>query len=207
MKNDDMNESAAALAEAAAPAPRREANPVNLARLLKQFDKLEKELADTTALREKLEGEINKALDSGSVDDDRLVASLATKRGKLELIPAKLARLEAERAALIDGLQGEFIACLVALEHRFKGMRESIKTKIVAFLQPVMLDDSLVESRVDALIMPYIKPSSKAAGLLNYIRFPSLQGNWAESARQWLRRENEANEIVAAAEAFAAKGE
>jgi hypothetical protein len=82
-------------------------------------------------------------------------------------------------------------------------MRQRLETKVVAFLKPLMAEGGLpTEFRVNSLIMPYTKPLHKAAALVDYIRFPSLQGNWSEAARQWLRRESEADEIVAWAEAF-----
>jgi len=182
--------------EASAPPPDRSANWENLAQLLEKFDKVEKSAADTVALQPRLESEIDAVLATGDVQDEGMANSLATKRGQLELIPAKLKQLTSERESLVQEIEGEFHACYAIFERRFAGGNAIIHAYLDRIVRPLMADDFMVEHHISMLV-PHTKLNRSIVGLLSNIQFPRHMGNIPEAARQLLKRRTEAAEIIA----------
>jgi hypothetical protein len=198
MKADttNMNEAAADLAEASAPAPVRPANPDKLKSLLKELAKTAKIKSETEALRPRLEAEIKTAQESGDILDESLAASIQTKRSQLEMVGPKLDQIQRRREKLLSELKDEFVPCMNSFERQFTGVVDVVKRRIESFLAPLMEDDNMLSHRVGAFLMPHAKLPGQFAGLISAIKFHIGQNDFPAAARRLLDSKEQADAVL-----------
>lgn len=163
----------------------------SLESLLTAFDKTEALRADTEALKPRLENEINAALASGDVLDEKIATSLQTKRGQLELIPAKLGQISAKSEELLVAIPTEFHSRFKAFDSQLQVLQSATKKKVVDVLSSLMIDPLVVEELTNRMIWTRTKLAVELSGLESAIRFQVGQQNIVGAARELLKSEKE----------------
>ena len=121
-------------------------NP-SLESLLKQFDKTEQLRADTEALKPRLENEINAVLSSGDSLDEKTALALQTKRGQLELIPAKLGQIMGRLTELETSIEAEFQSRFTDFQKQISAVHSIIRNRVLEALIPLMVDCAATTAR------------------------------------------------------------
>jgi hypothetical protein len=161
----------------------------SLESLLATFDKNEELRADTEALRPRLENEINAALASGDVLDEKIATSLQTKRGQLDLIPAKLGQISTKSEELQAAIQAEFQVLYNAFGSELRALQDAESKRIIAGLTKLGLEQNYVEALVLQGISTRTNLSRNLAGLDSPISFQVAQKNIVQAARELLKSE------------------
>jgi hypothetical protein len=146
--------------------------PNSLESLLAAFSKTEKLRDDTEALKTRLEGEVNAALDTGDVLNEKFAASLQTKRGQIDLVPAKLAQLSTRLISLTAEIQTEFDQRSIAFSRAIQAAGNVGKDKLRAAILPMLpeLAAATGQAIVD-FIFPRTKLAAQIAGIESPIQF------------------------------------
>lgn len=149
--------------------------PNSLESLLAAFSKTEKLRDETEALKIRLESEVNVALDTGDVLDEKTALALQTKRGQLDLVPAKLAQISARLISLTAEIQTEFDQRSIAFSHAILAANNVAKDKLRAVIIP-MLHELQAENGEEIMhfIFPRTKLANQLAGLESPIRYQAV---------------------------------
>jgi len=170
---------------------------LTLESLLSAFDKTEQLRADTEGLKPRLEKEINEALATGDVLDEKLAAGLQTKRGQLDLINPKLAQCSARADELVAAIQAEFQNRYVAFTRELRALQNAtVKRVLVLFNQ---LGVEAVDAETIALqgVWGRTRMARLLDGLDSAVKFQVSQQNIVGAARELVRRELELATIKA----------
>lgn len=168
----------------------------SLESLLSDLEKADQVYAETEALKPKLEAEINSALESGDVLDEKIAASLQTKRAQLELIPAKLAQVAARQATILEQIESEFTQRLLKFE---KGIAEAARIDMGA-LRGAISNLGLQKDFIGAVVQfvyPKTKSAADLARLKDPIEFLRLTGRLAPASQELLKAEKSLKEMIA----------
>ena len=155
--------------------------------LLANFDKAQQLLSDTEALKPRLEKEIADALATGDALDEKTAQALQTKRGQLDLVPAKLAQINGRIETLTTDIQEEFSARFNAFNSDIQAVVRVAKQNMSGFLIPLlheMQQDNGEE--ILAFIFPRTKLANQLGGLENAIRFRVAQQDFIAASRDIL---------------------
>lgn len=143
--------------------------PDSLESLLESFSKTEKLRDDTEALKIRLEAEINAKLASGDALDEKTAQALQTKRGQLDLVPAKLAQISARLTSLTAEIQTEFDQRSIAFSRAIQTAGNVAKDKLRAVIIP-MLNELQADNGEE--IVHFIFPRTKLANQLDGLESP-----------------------------------
>ena len=160
--------------------------------LLSSYDKAEKVRLETEALKPRLENELNAALATGDVLDEKLAAGLQVKRGQLELIPYKIHQIETRMLDLKAEIDREY-------EVRFSRFYDEIgevsnleKIRIENVIKPLIPE--LVTPSCDAVInqiLSLTKLSAQLGTLRDFAKFQKHLGNPVGAARNLISAEKD----------------
>lgn len=166
-------------------------NP-SLESLLQQFDKAEKLRADTEALKPRLENEINAALASGDVLDEKTALALQTKRGQLDLCPAKLEQIADRLEKLTAEIQAEFNPRYIAFSRAVQDLSRQQKEKWTDGILPKIpkIKKAMAERHI-AELYALTDQAAQIEGLVSVIRYPLTQQDFIGAARNLLQAEND----------------
>ena len=167
--------------------------PNSLELLLADFSKTEKLRDDTEALKIRLESEVNLALDTGDVLDEKPAQALQTKRGQIDLVPAKLAQLSARLTSLTVEIQTEFDQQSIVFSRAVQTAGNVAKDKLRAVIIP-MLHEFQADNGEEIVhfIFPRTKLANQLDGLESPIRYQAINmRNPVAAARLLLAAEKE----------------
>jgi hypothetical protein len=165
--------------------------------LLAAFNKTEALRADTEALKPRLETEINGVLASGDVLDEKTALSLQTKRGQLDLIPAKLEQISTRRRELEAEIEIEFNKRYMSFRANIRLETDNVRRKVLATIQPLMFEPMAAATFAD-MICPRTKLAIEFDGLTSPIDFQiTVIQNTITASRELLKREKELAQIKA----------
>jgi hypothetical protein len=167
--------------------------PNSLESLLADFSKTEKLRDDTEALKIRLESEVNVALDTGDVLDEKTAQALQTKRGQIDLVPAKLAQLSARLTSLTVEIQTEFdqqsIVFSRAVQTAGNVAKDKLRAVIIPMLHELQADNG---EEIVHFIFPRTKLANRLDGLESPIRYQAINmRNPVAAARLLLAAEKE----------------
>jgi hypothetical protein len=165
----------------------------SLESLLADFSKTEKLRDDTEALKIRLESEVNLALDTGDVLDEKTAQALQTKRGQIDLVPAKLAQLSARLTSLTVEIQTEFdqqsIVFSRAVQTAGNVAKDKLRAVIIPMLHELQADNG---EEIVHFIFPRTKLANQLDGLESPIRYQAINmRNPVAAARLLLAAEKE----------------
>jgi hypothetical protein len=141
----------------------------NLESLLASFSKTEQLRDDTEALKIRLESEVNVALDTGDALDEKTAQALQTKRGQIDLIPAKLAQISARLTSLTVEIQTEFDQRSIVFSRAIQTAGNVAKDKLRAVIIPMLHELQVVNGEE---IVHFIFPRTKLANQLDGLESP-----------------------------------
>jgi hypothetical protein len=167
--------------------------PNSLELLLADFSKTEKLRDDTEALKIRLESEVNVALDTGDVLDEKTALALQTKRGQIDLVPAKLAQISARMSSLTAEIQTEFeqrsSAFSLAILAAGNVAKDKLRAVIIPMLHEFQADNG---EEIVHFIFPRTKLANHLDGLESPIRYQAINmQNPVAAARLLLAAEKE----------------
>lgn len=138
----------------------------SLEKLLAAFSKTEKLRDDTEALKNRLAREVNTALETGDALDEKIAQALQTKRGQIDLVPAKLAQLSARLTSLTAEIQAEFDQRSMVFNRGISDAGNAVKESLRAAIIPLLheLQVSTGEEIVEFLFLR-TKLAHELAGL------------------------------------------
>ena len=160
-----------------------------LEKLLTAFEKAEQLRADTEALKPRLEKEIADVLDSGDALDEKIAASLQTKRGQLELCGPKLAQIAARMESLKAESQAQFQIRYNAFGAELRAMQDAATKKVVAQFNELGIDREDAEQLALRGVWVRTKLARQLGGLDSSINFHVSMGNIVLAARELLKSE------------------
>ena len=164
--------------------------PNSLESLLAAFSKTEKLRDETEALKIRLESEVNVALDTGDVLDEKTAQALQTKRGQIDLIPSKLASISTKSQELQAAIQTEFQVRYNAFSSELRALQDAESKRIIAELTKLGLEQNYVEELVLQGISARTNLSRNLAGLDSQISFQVVSlKNIVQAARELLKSE------------------
>lgn len=140
---------------------------------LSEIATIEKQIADTTTLQTRLEGELNAAMESGDVEDNKVIKAVQDIKTKLDLCPRRLDQLNQKLAKLETTSEELAQSEGIRVSRRANGLHEKLVASVAKLIAPVCDAD---EGRARE-----IAASTPAARLV--YGYTSLPGQYALDAK------------------------
>lgn len=167
--------------------------PNSLESLLAAFSKTEKLRDETEALKIRLEGEVNAALASGDVLENETAQALQTKRGQIDLVPGKLAQINARLESLAAEIQTEFDQRRNSFNSARAAAREVAKGKLRTIILPLIQElQGVTGEEIVQNLYPFTKLAAQLDAFDNPISFQiTVHQNYVAAARLLLAAEKD----------------